>query len=416
MIVFVSPNSQKWFHAIFLSCRNGTCIDFKYDGQFCIPNSAIRRNRHLFDKFQYTFIFPQKILVSLFIVEITFTFLKSAFLQHHSIYSPSIVVLSFIIESLSGIALTTIQVVSICLDISFNHDHTEFDVGNKNGFIWGSALSIVSEVITVISEMRYIYKRLAKLRVIFTPLRGDCRIIGDMTVLSSLLLLIFSLTRLERIEPIDSHTSGHLLLSRLVFVGFILIYAVMLFAVIWKEIKRACLINLSIKWRTIILLRLGTLFFTVISILAIVSQGLFPHHCSDIPIRFNVNDLHKGVVAVIFMLSVHMMAISIYTFGMEGLSKFPVSQAQQFQILLIAFVGISGPGIVFTTSTMCLKDILNIVMVAYPQLLVIVCPILVELIVPKLQTLFSKYLKPKGKDFEQSTTTETTASTERNTF
>lgn len=113
-----------------------------------------------------------------------------------------------------------------------------------------------------------------------------------------------------------------------------------------------------------------------------------------------------------FLLPLNIMANAISTAGMDNSNKSGVSRLKHFQFLLSAFIGISGPGIVITTSTMCLRDILNILMVAYPQMIVLVFPILLELIVPQLKVYLNS-LQRKVKDFEPSFTASSTASTRR---
>lgn len=163
-------------------------------------------------------------------MEIIFTLIKSLLLQKQLTYSLYIVIFSFIIESLSGLALTTIQVVSIWLNSSLDHAFLEYKNGNKNGFIWSSVLFIVSEVVTIISEILYLSKILPQLGVFFPSSKGDRSFFGEVTVISSLILLIFSSIHLRVIENIDSHAWGHLLLTRLILIGFILIYVVVLYA------------------------------------------------------------------------------------------------------------------------------------------------------------------------------------------
>lgn len=376
------------------------CAQLEYY-KLCVPKFTMSSEPPLFQEVETI---NSSILYILLVVELSFIGMKVAIQNNRNKRIRQFSAFCFVIESIAGIGLTAIQGISIAMVQSRSANVPVF---------FAVGLFALSELMSILSEGFNLSRRI-KFGPPETPLVES--IVSNGTVEPDQNDQVLEngfgeeeiadhkrFTRISVIKWISTVLSILLLILCMVFIscqdtecreanlsGVRVTLGFSLVAVIFQS-------GLSIVKRRKYKLRFYSSLFILSLTAVLIALGVFHPTAFHKSCDFGSGsaefpDFSGSVSPFVFAVSILLAAIA--AFGIKGASQIGVVSRDQVDFTDIVTVGIEPPMLTLATSGSCPDDIRNILIVGFPQAVVLLVPLLMEFFMP-LFTLYAKKLKIK---------------------
>lgn len=372
-----------------------------FEAPICMSNKTVKKS--LFHV-RHVFIPPRFAFTILFALELSLTFIKLAFQGNKRRGIRLVSGCAFFIESLAGISNTVLQLVTVILVLNFT----------ILTFIGISSLLIfISELGSVLSEAKNI-----KARIFWTeydeqreqkqgteglmyqeqddttkqksnvPCRVNIKWVCFITSGMSLVLSAISCAKLQGLDDISRATTTQYKICLVVILSTALVYLLVhtLLCVTrgQKMIERI----------------ISALLFAALSGVVIL-WALF--HPSDFPHLYPLSIKPKQVIGVsvaLFTLPIYIMFTAFSAYNLRSFKDTRCVTEDQVNFIETAIFGTIPQILIIATSTIRSDDLVVFLMVAVPQIAVLLAPVLVEY-VPGMWKSFCKKLEDRSKQKQQ---------------
>lgn len=377
---------------IVLPCkRNQMCVRLSAGGQFCTETADAYKFQQQLHRVSTV---PWWFSISLFSIEMIFICLKSASINHTKEVVRIFGGLCFILESISGLALTLLQLFVVMLMRTHTRESIHWAVQ------LGALLFVVSEFISIISEGINVRRKIAfeikidsslsngtngskksrfpKRAMRLLPLR---RVVAKYISIAIGIICLF--TRLPAVGNAlyEPHSLYDLSWIFIVLFCYIILHTIIFLKfkqMLWSRIISACLFLTVSSAYT---------FRSIISVLKHQQES----YCFD----NGVNRFYFGITSIIsiFSFSLSIFNSTISGFHLKGYRETGKITQDQIHFVEAAIIGPAAAMTVMISDFYCDDNWITILSVGFPQIAVLLFPILLEYAIPLWSMGSAFYIK-----------------------
>lgn len=337
----------------------------------CVPTDSLTRVE---PSPELIFTLPKWTLLILGLTECIFILIKSATLPRTESSWLKIALISFIVETIVGFSLTTIQCF-ILFDLNFRKVSSEQNIDQ----VIGPLLFVLTELSAVISETIFIRRKIAHQKSLISNNHHRLRFslvrrvaVKWITLSASLVSVIFSRRRFESyytLQDEDSIVFKILLAFIIILILCYGIFTIPCYSRYWTRIVTSTLVLVVISLLSVVIL------FIKYNYGDFVAESYYNGSCGTF--------MNKSYILV-FTLGLNIFLTSLSAFRLHGYKESKSITAEQVEFFETAVFGISCPCL-WLSYTLCVDEATLLFLVACPQVAVLLTPFMFEYI----EVLFS---------------------------
>lgn len=356
---------------IYSTCnRNESCVRLGYRyTTVCLPTDALQRTGL---KLPTSPGIRNGFLFLIGLTEVAFIIMKSTFVLKKRCRWQIVGLICFIIESMLGLVLASIQAYMVISSRDRENDDSAVNLGAVM-FVFTALCAITPETISVWKKVNNIYDHdtnghnVNKFR--FSLLR---RIVARLlTMTTTLFALVNAIDIVSYYVKTDANERANGRVMSIVLFVTVVLYGV------------TSIICYSRYWTRIILSFIVFVFAILTIIVMSIRRISFggTKYCDSIfhSMEDSSDSSFDLVIASIYMLGINIFATAVSGFRLQGYTEVNNITPEQVEFFETGIFGIIGPSFVIAVRTnLCFKKISLLLLVAIPQVLVMLIPLAIE--------------------------------------